>query len=96
MNAIQVGLPDGKTLEMSAGSTVLSVAEKIGPGLAKAALAGRIDGKLVDLRVPLQNDVPLLEIVTQRDPQGGEVIRRPAWPDEVARGGGAKGGDDAG
>jgi threonyl-tRNA synthetase len=75
MNAIQVGLPDGKTLEMSAGSTVLSVAEEIGPGLAKAALAGRIDGKLIDLRVPLENDVPLLEIVTNRDPQGGEVIR---------------------
>jgi threonyl-tRNA synthetase len=75
MNDIQVGLPDGKTLEMPAGSTVLSVAERIGPGLAKAALAGRIDGKLVDLRVPLQNDVPLLEIVTARDPQGGEVIR---------------------
>jgi threonyl-tRNA synthetase len=75
MNAIQVGLPDGKTLEMPAGSTVLSVAEEIGPGLAKAALAGRIDGKLIDLRVPLENDVPLLEIVTGRDSQGGEVIR---------------------
>ncbi len=75
MNDIHVGLPDGKTLEMPAGSTVLSVAEKIGPGLAQAALAGRIDGKLVDLRVPLWNDVPLLEIVTRRDPQAGEVIR---------------------
>ena len=77
MSVIQVGLPDGKTLEVSAGSTVQSVAEQIGKGLARAALAGRIDGRLVDLRTPLDRDVSL-QIVTARDPQGGEVIRHSA------------------
>jgi threonyl-tRNA synthetase len=42
--------------------------------LAKAALAGRIDGELADLRVPLHKDVSI-EIVTSRDPEGGDVIR---------------------
>ncbi|TDJ16020.1 MAG: TGS domain-containing protein, partial [Deltaproteobacteria bacterium] len=77
MTNIQIGLPDGKTLEVPAGSTVLAVAERIGKGLAKAALAGRIDGELVDLRLPLHNDVSI-EIVTARDPQAGEVIRHSA------------------
>ncbi len=70
MSVIQIGLPDGKTLEVSAGSTVQSVAERIGRGLARAALAGRVDGRLVDLRTPLDRDVSL-EIVTARDPEGG-------------------------
>ena len=77
MTNIQIGLPDGKTLEVPAGSTVLAVAERIGKGLAKAALAGRSDGELVDLRLPLHNDVSI-EIVTARDPQAGEVIRHSA------------------
>ena len=77
MSSINVRLPDGKTLTVPHGSTVLSVAQEIGPGLAKAALAGRVDGALVDLRQPLQEDVAL-EIVTARDPQGAEVIRHSA------------------
>jgi threonyl-tRNA synthetase len=77
MSAINVTLPDGKTLEFEAGTTVFAVAEKIGPGLAKAALAGRIDGSLVDLRTPLATDVAL-EIVTTRDAEGGDVIRHSA------------------
>jgi threonyl-tRNA synthetase len=77
MSVIQVRLPDGKVLEVPAGSTVLQVAERIGRGLARAALAGRIDGRLVDLRVPLDRDAAI-EIVTARDPQGGEVIRHSA------------------
>ncbi|MHA7836164.1 MAG: threonine--tRNA ligase [bacterium] len=74
---ITVTLPDGKTLSFEAGTSVLEVAEAIGPGLAKAALAGRIEGRLVDLRRPLDRDVSL-EIVTTRDPLGGEVIRHSA------------------
>ena len=62
---------------MSRGSTVFQVAEKIGPGLAKAALAGRIDGQLVDLRLPLLEDVAI-EIVTAKDRDGGAVIRHSA------------------
>ena len=77
MSEIQVRLPDGKTLAVPAGSSVLSVAERIGKGLARAALAGRIDGRLVDLRVPLHENVSI-EIVTARDPAGGEVIRHSA------------------
>ncbi|MGH0036530.1 MAG: threonine--tRNA ligase [Myxococcota bacterium] len=77
MSEINVRLPDGKQLTLPAGSTVLDVAEKIGPGLAKAALAGRVDGALVDLRVPLEGDVAV-EIVTSRDEDGGAVIRHSA------------------
>src|SRR5262245_47027213 len=74
---IDVRLPDGKLLRVPAGSTVREVAERIGRGLARAALAGRVDGRLVDLRAPLRHDVAL-EIVTDRDPAAGEVIRHSA------------------
>lgn len=76
-SGITVTLPDGKRLELASGTTVLEVAEQIGPGLAKAALAGRVAGELVDLRRPLDEDVEL-EIVTTKDPAGGEVIRHSA------------------
>lgn len=77
MSEISVRLPDGKQLAVPAGTTVLAVAERIGPGLARAALAGRFDGQLVDLRAPLVRD-GAIEIVTARDPQAGEVIRHSA------------------
>jgi len=84
MSEIQVRLPDGKALALPSGSTVLAVAERIGPGLARAALAGRVrplggdePPRLVDLRTPLERDVAL-EIVTAKDPQGAEVIRHSA------------------
>jgi threonyl-tRNA synthetase len=77
MSSIEVGLPDGRKLAVPSGATVLDVAAQIGPGLARAALAGRIDGKLVDLRTRLTRDVAL-QIVTDRDPQAGEVIRHSA------------------
>ncbi len=76
-DAVTVTLPDGKQLELAAGATVLDVAAEIGPGLAKAALAGRIDGALVDLRAPIREDVAL-SIVTSKDEAGGEVIRHSA------------------
>ena len=77
MSAIEVGLPDGRTLAVPPGATVLEVAARIGPGLARAALAGRADGRLLDLRVPLRNNVAL-EIVTTRDPEAGGVLRHSA------------------
>jgi threonyl-tRNA synthetase len=77
MSSISVRLPDGKTLTVPHGSTVLEVAREIGPGLAKAALAGRVDGRLVDVRERLESDAAI-EIVTSRDPQGGDVIRHSA------------------
>jgi threonyl-tRNA synthetase len=77
MSEIRVRLPDGSERAVASGSTVLAVAQQIGPGLARAALAGRVDGRLEDLRVPLERDCAL-EIVTARDPQAGEVIRHSA------------------
>ena len=77
MSEISIRLPDGNTVAVAQGSTVLQVAEKIGAGLAKAALAGRIDGQLVDLRLPLLEDVAI-EIVTSKDDAAGEVIRHSA------------------
>ncbi|MEM9177106.1 MAG: threonine--tRNA ligase [Myxococcota bacterium] len=76
-DAIVVTLPDGKQLELAAGATVLDVAAEIGPGLAKAALAGRIDGQIVDLRAPIHQDAAVA-IVTTKDETGGEVIRHSA------------------
>ncbi len=77
MSTITVTLPDGKQLEFEAGTPVAAVAEAIGPGLAKAALAGSVGGELVDLRSPLHDDVEL-SIVTSRDDHAGEVIRHSA------------------
>jgi threonyl-tRNA synthetase len=77
MSALAVRLPDGTALTVPTGSTVLTVAERIGSGLARAAVAGRIDGRLVDLRSPIAADVSL-EIVTSRDAAAGEVIRHSA------------------
>ncbi|MBM4196511.1 MAG: threonine--tRNA ligase [Gammaproteobacteria bacterium] len=69
-----VTLPDGSRREFAAPLTVAEVAAAIGPGLAKAALAGRVDGRLVDTSFRLSTDVNLA-IVTDRDPAGLEVIR---------------------
>src|SRR5262245_23463399 len=77
MSEIDVRLPDGKVLRVPAGPSVLEVAGRIGKGLARAALAGRVDGRLVDLRAPLARDAAL-EIVTDRDPAAGDVIRHSA------------------
>jgi threonyl-tRNA synthetase len=77
MSEIVVRLPDGKTLTLPDGCTLLDVAAQIGPGLQRAAIAGRVDGALVDLRAPLHRDVSV-EIVTARDAAAGEVIRHSA------------------
>ncbi len=70
----KITLPDGSALEIADGATAKQVAEKIGPGLAKAAVAARIDGQLVDLATPIM-DSPGVEIVTPRDKEGLEVMR---------------------
>ena len=77
MSQVNITLPDGNILEFESGVRVLEVAQKIGPGLAKAALAGRIDGEVVDLRRSLTEDT-VLEIVTTREADGGDVIRHSA------------------
>lgn len=74
---IEVTLPDGSHMAVPKGSTPLDVAERIGPGLAKAALAGKVDGEIVDLRRPLDADVAL-EIVTPRSQDALTVLRHSA------------------
>ncbi|HVS55524.1 MAG TPA: TGS domain-containing protein, partial [Casimicrobiaceae bacterium] len=69
-----VRLPDGAVKHFDAPVTVAEVASAIGPGLAKAALAGRIDGKLVDTSFVIDRDASLA-IVTDKDPDGLEVLR---------------------
>jgi threonyl-tRNA synthetase len=69
-----VRLPDGAVKHFDAPVTVAEVASAIGPGLAKAALAGRIDGELVDTSFVIDHDASLA-IVTDKDPQGLEVLR---------------------
>ncbi|MFZ6755332.1 threonine--tRNA ligase [Undibacterium sp. Dicai25W] len=71
---VSVKLPDGSQRQFDAPVTVAQVAASIGAGLAKAALAGRVDGKLVDTSYLIENDVELA-IVTDKDADGLEVIR---------------------
>ena len=63
---IKITLPDGSTREVASGTTPAQIAADIGPGLAKAALAARIDGELRDIMRPLEQDTDLA-LVTSRD-----------------------------
>lgn len=63
---LKISLPDGSVREMPAGSTPADVAAAIGPGLAKAALAARVNGELRDLARPFEGDAELA-LVTARD-----------------------------
>ena len=69
-----IRLPDGAIKHFDAPVTVADVAAAIGPGLAKAALAGKLDGKLVDTSFVIDGDATLA-VVTDRDPEGLEVLR---------------------
>ncbi len=71
---VSVRLPDGSQRQFDAPVTVAQVAASIGAGLAKAALAGKVDGKVVDTSYLIDHDVDLA-IVTDKDPEGLEVIR---------------------
>ena len=66
MNMYSITLPDGSVREMPAGSTPADVAAAIGPGLAKAAIAARVDGELRDITRPFEGDTTLA-LVTSRD-----------------------------
>ena len=63
---LKISLPDGSVREMPEGSTPADVAAAIGPGLAKAAIAARVDGELVDLSRPFTGDAALA-LITSRD-----------------------------
>jgi len=69
-----VTLPDGSRREYPQPVTVAEVAASIGPGLAKAALAGKVDGRLVDTSFLIEGDAAV-SVITDRDPEGLEVIR---------------------
>ena len=69
-----ITLPDGSERSFDAPVSVHDVAASIGPGLAKAALAGRVNGELVDTAYVMSEDAELA-IITDRDPDGLEVIR---------------------
>ena len=69
-----VRLPDGSERKFEAPVTVAEVAQSIGAGLARAALAGKVNGNLVDTSYQINEDVDLA-IVTERDADGLEVIR---------------------
>ncbi len=77
MADIKVTLPDGSLLELAAGSSVADVAATIGPGLAKAALAGEVDGQVVDLFHALETDASM-RIITERDPDALPLLRHSA------------------
>ncbi len=74
MERIKVTLPDGSVKELDEGATLADCAAAIGAGLAKAAVAGKIDGALVDLNAPL-HDGAAVEIVTDRSPEALGILR---------------------
>ena len=69
-----ITLPDGSKREFDRPVSVLDVANDIGPGLAKATVAGRINGELVDACEVIENDATLA-IITPKNPEGVEIIR---------------------
>ena len=71
---MEIVLPDGSKKTLDAGATVADVAASIGAGLAKAALAGKIDGKLVDLTTPA-HDGAAVEIITAKSPEALHILR---------------------
>jgi threonyl-tRNA synthetase len=74
MSEITVTLPDGSSRRVRAGSTARDVAALVSPGLAKAALAATVEGRLVDLAYPLNGDASLT-IVTDRNPEALALYR---------------------
>ena len=89
--SITIRLPDGSERPFDAPPTGLDVAQSIGPGLAKAALAVKVNGELRDLTRPIEQDADL-EIITPRSPEALELLRHDAahvmaeavqelWPD---------------
>ena len=74
---IHLTLPDGAVRTLPAGSTALDVARSIGPRLAKDSVGAELDGKKIDLRLPLQKD-GAFRILTMKSPEAGEFIRHTA------------------
>ena len=71
-------LPDGSKREIPDGSSVMQLAESIGKGLARAAVAGKVDGAVVDLAYPLTGEHKV-SILTDRDPEALLTLHRAVW-----------------
>lgn len=71
---VRITLPDGSTIETVEGITAKQLAEQIGPGLSKAAVAARINDRLVDLSATINNDAKL-QIITPKDTEGLDIMR---------------------
>jgi threonyl-tRNA synthetase len=69
-----IRLPDGAVKSFPSAVTVAEVAQAIGPGLAKAALAGKVDGKLVDMSHRIESDAEVA-IITPKSPEGVDILR---------------------
>jgi threonyl-tRNA synthetase len=74
---VRVTLPDGSVREVAAGSNALDVARSISEGLARQAVAAKIDGQLVDLTTPITQDAQLV-LITLKSPEGLEIYRHSA------------------
>src|SRR6185312_11204270 len=74
LSMIEITLPDGSKRPFDRTVTVQDVAASIGAGLAKATLAGKVDGKLVDASFPIEHDASL-QIVTEKSPEALEILR---------------------
>lgn len=81
---IVITLPDGAKREFEAPLTVADVAASISPGLAKAAVAGKVDGVLVDTSHVISKDANVA-IVTDKDPEGLDIIRHSTSLNEPGR-----------
>lgn len=69
-----ITLPDGSQKQFDGPVTIMEVAQSIGPGLAKAAVAGRVNGELLDTCLPIEQDADV-SIITVRDTEGLEIVR---------------------
>ena len=77
MSTVHLTLPDGSVREVSRGTTSRAVAQSIGAGLARAALAARVDGQIRDLDRPIEQDARFA-ILTDRDPEALDLLRHSA------------------
>jgi len=88
---VAISLPDGTVRQYDGAVTAEQVANDIGPGLGKAAIAARIDGEMADLRLPMEADAQL-EIITRQSDEALDILRhdcahvlaeaaKELWPD---------------
>ncbi|WP_342558780.1 threonine--tRNA ligase [Metasolibacillus sp. FSL K6-0083] len=71
---MKLTFPDGAVKEFAVGTSTEEIAQSISPGLRKKALAGKIDGQLIDLKTPIEADTAI-EIITPDSPEALEILR---------------------